>query len=236
VAGQSFRSTCPPGYAVSKFVAYSEKTSSGKWDVTYKFFYKRVVRSVTHNYIKRRYTKFVKSSSTSEISCKDEESLCGVLSDYDKSGDRLYAFQCCDNSNVKSAAGKDEEKTVTVNFQDGSFQESKSSQFSKVVKSLKIVSISESSATYSVTYSKYRSCSSRFTESSTTKEYSGKTTEGSGSASKEAGKKKRKWKKNSSSAKKEKGGKSGKKGGGGSGKKGGDGGGSGKKGKKGGKS
>jgi len=151
-----------------------------------------------------RYTKFVKSSQTSEISCKGEESFCGVLSDYAQ-GERLYAFQCCENSNTQSVEGSDEEQTETINLQGGSFHEFKERGVTKVIKSFKIVSFSESSVTYSVTFSKFKSCSSRFQESTTNYEYSGKTEHGSGSASKESGKKKKKGK--SSSAKKGSGGK-----------------------------
>jgi len=218
-AGQSFKTTCPPGYAISGFDTYSEKTSSGKTDVTYRFKYKKVSKKKAHSFVKRRCTKFAKASSTSEISCKDDESLCGMISDYDKAaGERLYSFQCCDNANAKSDNSNTEEKIETVDLKSGSAHECKASKSTQVIKSMKIVSMSQSSITYSIKYCKYKSCKSRFKESTTTKEYCNKKTAGSGSAGKDNGKKKKgddKGKKGKSGKKDKSGKGSGKKGSGG---------------------
>jgi len=133
--------------------------------------------------IKKRFTKFAKSSETSEISCKDEESLCGVLSDYDESGERLYAFQCCENANTQSDEANTEEKTETVNLKEGESHICKASRATRVIKSFKIVSISESSITYSITYCKFKRSTTRFTESTTVKEYSSSSSSSSSKSS-----------------------------------------------------
>lgn len=81
----------------------------------------------------------MKSSDMSSISCSGQESMCGMLSDFDEKDGRVYAMECCDNSNEQQE--KEEKKTETVSLQSGSSKSFQSSSSSQCVKSIKIVSM-----------------------------------------------------------------------------------------------
>jgi uncharacterized membrane protein YgcG len=212
-AEKSFKFECPEGFAISKMTTSVVKTKWGTFDTCYQFSYSKITKE-SQKACKKRVTKFVESAMFSSISCKDEESMCGVLSDYDAKFGRIYALQCCDNSNAK--AEKEVKKIETCSLKEGFSKSFQSSSSSQVVKSVKIVSITSTTITYEVTYCSYSyTKESRFSSSSTVDEYksSSSSTSSSGKGSKSKGGKSKGGKSKGGKSKGGKSNKSGKKGG-----------------------
>jgi len=218
-AEKSFRCSSKEGYAISKVTTSVVKTKSGKYDVIYQFFFSKITESSEkQKAVKKRVTKFVKSSEFSSISCSGQESLTGVLSDYDEKLGRIYALECSDSSNTKEE--KEEKVTETVSLKEGISKSIQAKSSKQVVKSIKIVSITSTTITYEITYCSYSyTKESRFSSSSTTEEYKSQSSSSSSKSGKKSGSKS-KGKKGSGSGKKKGSGSGGKKKGSGSGKKG----------------
>lgn len=92
--------------------------------------------------VKRRITKFVSSKESASISkCSAQESICGILSDYDEeSKTRFFAFEFCEYSNAGCDESNTREETKTISLSKLQ-QVMRSSSVSQCVKSVEIQSM-----------------------------------------------------------------------------------------------
>jgi len=113
--------------------------------------------------------------------------LCGMLSDYDeKMGGRIYALQCCDDSNAEKD-GQEESKTETCQLTEGATKSFESTKSNQVVKSVTIVSMTQTTITYKITYCSYKyTKTARFSESSSSEEWKSQSSNSSSSCDCEA--------------------------------------------------
>lgn len=92
--------------------------------------------------VKKRITKFVKSTESASIACSAQESMCGMLGDFDESSQSRYlAYECCEYSNAVQNDANTREETKTISLSDFKSTTLKSSSWSSVMKSMKIVSM-----------------------------------------------------------------------------------------------
>lgn len=155
-AEQSFKYICQKGGCIRKIFVKSIKTPKNKDDLVFKmrcgsivigtkkkqvFFFISRTSDQAHSYyffqlfIRRRITKFTRSEES--VGCRDDESLCGLLSPF-VNGLRYYAFVCCDYSNaaITSQASTSTSFSASKIFTAAS---AKTKRLNAVVKSVRFI-------------------------------------------------------------------------------------------------